>query len=120
MARYVSFFRYTGEAVGRMVDRPADRAEAARVVIEAAGGRLESFYWMFGGHDGLAIYEVPDAVTAGGVCLAVARTGLIERTETHQLLDSKEALGALEQAAGLAPAYQPPGANWRDDYDALG
>src|SRR5262245_62381194 len=120
MARYVSFFKYTAEAVGRMVDRPADRAEAARRVVEAAGGRLECFYWMFGGHDGLAIYEVPDAATAGGVCLAVARTGLIERTETHQLLDSEEALGSLRQAASLAPAYRPPGANWREEYDALG
>jgi uncharacterized protein with GYD domain len=120
MARYVSFFSYTGEAVGRMVNRPADRAEAARGVIEAAGGRLESFYWMFGPYDGLAIYEVPDAVTAGGVCLAVARTGLIARNETHQLLDSREALDALERASSLAPAYRPPGAPWRDDYDALG
>ena len=58
MARYVTFFSYTADAAARMVERPADRAPAARAVIEAAGGRLEAFYWMFGDHDGLAIYEV--------------------------------------------------------------
>src|SRR5205823_1048601 len=55
MARYVAFFSYTGEAAARMVAHPEDRAEAARAVIEAAGGRLEAFYWMFGDYDGLAI-----------------------------------------------------------------
>jgi uncharacterized protein with GYD domain len=120
MARYLTFFNYTGDAVARMVNRPGDRSAAARGVVEAAGGRLESFYWMFGDHDGLVIYEVPDAVTAGAVCLAVATSGLIERIETHQLLDSEEALTALKRAASLTPAYQAPGAPWREDYDALG
>ena len=120
MARYVTFFSYTGEAAARMVERPADRAAAARGVIEAAGGRLEAFYWMFGDHDGLAIYEVPDAVTAGAVALAVTGTGMVRDLVTHQLLDSQEALSALERAAGLSPSYRPPGTAWRDDYDALG
>jgi uncharacterized protein with GYD domain len=120
MARYVTFFSYTGEAAARMVERPADREAAARAVIHAAGGRLEAFYWMFGAHDGLAIYEVPDAVTAAATSLAVAGTGLMRSIETHQLLDAQEALLALEQAARLAPAYRPPGTDWREDYDALG
>jgi uncharacterized protein with GYD domain len=120
MPRYLTFFSYTGEAAARMVDRPADRATAARGVIEAAGGRLEAFYWMFGEHDGLAIYEVPDAVTAGAVALAVATAGMVSDLTTHQLLDADEIRLALERAASLAPAYRPPGAPWREDYDALG
>ena len=67
MAKYLTFFSYTGEAAARLVGYPEDRAKAARAVIEGAGGRLETFYWMFGDYDGFVIYEVPDARTAGAV-----------------------------------------------------
>ena len=77
MPRDLTFFSYTGEAAARMVDRPADRAAAARGVIEAAVAGSRSSMDVRGQHDGLAINEVPDAVTAGAVALAVATTGMV-------------------------------------------
>jgi uncharacterized protein with GYD domain len=122
MVKYVTFFSYTAEATARMAAHPADRAEAARAVIEGAGGRLEAFYWMFGDHDGFAIYEVPDAPTAAAVGIAVATSGLLKALKTQQLLDSADALAALEKARAVASSYDPPGGRgpWHDEYDRLG
>jgi len=122
MARYVTFFSYTGEAAARMVKRPGDREAAARSLIEEAGGRLECFYWMFGPHDGLVIYEVRDSTTAAAVCLAVATSGLIETLTTHQLLGSDEVRASLELASSVAGAYDAPGGRgpWHDDYTSRG
>ena len=120
MPKYLAMFSYSPEAMAAMIENPADREPAIRHVLESVGASLEVFYWMFGEHDGLAIYEVPDAVTAGAVALAVATTGMVSDITSHQLLDSDEVRLALERAASLAPVYQPPGAPWREDYDALG
>ena len=122
MSRYVSFFSYTGEAWGRMVADPADRAEAARIAIEQAGGRMDSFYWTLGHYDGFVVYEMPDAVSAAAYSAAVCASGRIARQETCQLLDDADAQSVLQRAGAVASSYRPPGAptDWRAEYDALG
>jgi uncharacterized protein with GYD domain len=122
MARYLTFFTYTGEAAARMVQRPGDREAAARALIQEAGGRLESFYWMFGDHDGLIIYEVADAATAAAVCLAVSRSGLIAALKTHQLLAPDEIRTSLGMARAVERAYDIPGGRgpWHDEYTSRG
>ena len=122
MPRYVTFFTYTGEAWARMLERPEDRAEAARTAIEATGGRMDSFYWMMGRADGFAVYSVPDEISAAGLLAAVASSGRVARVETFQVLDMTEGRRALERARELSRTYRPPGApsDWREEYDALG
>jgi len=122
MPRYVTFFTYTGEASARMVARPGDREAAARKLIEEAGGRLESFYWMLGDHDGMVIYEVPNPVTAAAVRLAVATSGLIAAMTSHELLGSDQVRDSLELAKGVMWAYDAPGGRgpWHDDYTSRG
>ena len=122
MPRYVSFFSYTGEAWGHMVDNPADRAEAARAAIEDAGGRMETFYWTLGRYDGFVIYTMPDVVAVAAFSAAVSASGRLSRVETFQVLGAAEATSALERAASVSRAYRPPGApsDWRAEYDSLG
>ena len=122
MAKYVTFFSYTAEAAARMVADPEDRAEAARTVVEGVGGRLEGLYWMFGDHDGLVIYDVPDATIAAAVAIAVAASGRMKSMKTVQLLDAGEIQGALESAKAIATTYKPPGGRgpWHEGYDELG
>jgi uncharacterized protein with GYD domain len=122
MPHYVSFFRYTGEAWARMVQYPADRAEAARAAIEAAGGTMEAFYWMMGEHDGFVVYTMPDEMAAAAYSAAVEASGRLARQETHQVLDMGDVVKALERAREVSREYRPPGAsaNWRAEYDALG
>ena len=58
MPTYVTFFSYTSDAWKRMIDRPENRAVAARKLIEQVGGRMEVFYWMFGEWDGFAFWPL--------------------------------------------------------------
>lgn len=122
MPRYMTFFSYTGEAWSQMIACPGDREEAARAAIESAGGRMESFLWMLGRYDGLAIYSMPSEVAAAACAAAVAASGRIRRQETCQVLGMTEGESALELARTVAREYRPPGApaDWRSEYDQLG
>ena len=122
MPKYVTFFSYTSDAWARMVERPDDRAAAARAAIEGVGGELLAFYWMFGPSDGFAIYSVPDEIAAASLGVSVAGTAQVARQETFQVLDMDEGKQALELAAAVARSYRPPGAprDWREGYDQLG
>jgi len=120
MPKYVSLFAYTGEAWSRMVTHPSDRTEAARKLIQDMGGTMESFYWMLGEHDGLVIYEAPDAATVAAIVGGVHASKLIAHIETHQLVGPQDASAALALAASARAAYRPPGAPWHPEYDALG
>ncbi len=122
MPTFLTFFTYEKDSWRRMVGQPEDRAEAGRALVEAAGGTMVAFYWMLGEHDGLVIYEAPDAETVAAVTAAVAASGRVIGHRTSQLLTSDELRRALEMARGLTEAYRPPGApeNWRAGYDELG
>lgn len=122
MPRYLTFFSYTRDAWHNMVQQPENREEAARAVVGAAGGELVAFYWMLGEHDGMAIYEAPSASAAAAVNAAIAASGHVSHTRTSSLLNSEEALAALELARVVSSSYPPPGglADWRAGYDELG
>ena len=123
MPLYIHYFTYAKGAWRGMVQHPEDREEAARKVIDAAGGRLVAFYWMIGEHDGLTIFEAPDAVAAESVSAAVFASGRISDAKTVRLLDKDEIRRSLETAKVVAAAYEPPGGfveAWRAEYDVLG
>jgi len=121
MPTYLTYFTYTGAAWHEMVERPEDREGAARQAIESNGGKLISFYWMFGNHDGLAIYETSDAVVAATVLAGIRASGRIEQLETCSLLTGDEAQRVLELAKFAATTYVPPGGrtDWHSDFDTV-
>jgi len=122
MPTYLTFFEYTKDAWHEMVQRPEDREAAARMVMEANGGRLLAFYWMFGHHDGLAIYDAPDSVVAATVLAGIRATGRIETMDTHPLLTGREAERVLNMAKSASSDYTPPGGTrqWHSDYESRG
>jgi uncharacterized protein with GYD domain len=101
-------FRLTGETVKRFLAKPSDRAAAVRQLAESAGGTLESYYWMFGQHDGAAVIELPDSHTAAALSLAVTSSGAFTQFETHELIDAGDLTAIAERAKEIS--YQPPGA----------
>lgn len=108
MAKYVILFGLTGETAKRFVAAPSDRASVVRDLAESAGGSLESYYWMLGQYDGLAIFELPDSQTAAALSLAATGSGAFTTFETHELIEAGDLIQIAERAKGIS--YRPPGA----------
>jgi uncharacterized protein with GYD domain len=80
------------------------RLEATKKLIEAAGGKVESYYFTFGDDDFVLITEMPDNVTMAGVSTAVAATGAVS-PKTTVLLTPEE----VDAAAKVSVEYRRPG-----------
>ena len=107
MPAYLMRFSYTPEAWARLIQNPEDRRDAARAVIEQAGGSLEGFWYGFGEHDGYVIYEAPDNVSVTAAVLAIAGGGAVGSVETTVLMTVEETLEALGKAKSIS--YRRPG-----------
>lgn len=108
MPKFITFFSYSGESAKAMVDRPSDRAAAAKALTESLGGTLEAFYWMHGKHDGFLITELADGATAASLALATASTGAITNVVTHEIFGADEQGGIVQGAKTARDAYRPP------------
>jgi uncharacterized protein with GYD domain len=107
MLKYAIFFRLKGETVKAMMERPSDRAAVVAKMCEAAGGRMEAYYFMFGGWDGFVIAEIPDSKAAAAMSLAVSSSGAFAQVETHELVAPGDIQDILDRSASLS--YTPPG-----------
>jgi uncharacterized protein with GYD domain len=108
MPLYLSRFSYTPETWARLVKNPEDRREAARSYIESVGGKLHGFWYAFGEHDGLSLWEAPDNVSMAAVALAIGSGGALSKLDTTVLLTVEETLEALRKSQSIQ--YRPPGA----------
>jgi uncharacterized protein with GYD domain len=109
MAKFALFFSYTPETWNRMVMKPSDRTAAVRTAIEAQGAQLELLYYMFGGHDGIVIFDAPDAAAAAAISIAVTSSGAIAQHETRELITPTEMVDVLDKAGLTHQAYVRPG-----------
>ncbi len=107
MAKFAVFFRFKGETIKGLMERPSDRAAVVAAMCEAAGGHMDAYYLMFGEWDGFVIADVPDSRAAAAISLAVSSTGAFDHLQTHELLEAGELQGVLATAATLT--YTPPG-----------
>lgn len=108
MASFAVFFTFTSSTVQGLMTKPSDRAAVVSKLAESAGGRMLSYYLMFGEWDGMVIIEAPDSAAAAAVSMAVRASGAFDRLQTHELIETSALPGILERAKGLA--YSPPGA----------
>jgi uncharacterized protein with GYD domain len=108
VAKYMVLFSYTPEAVAAMEQHPRDRAEAVTKLVEAAGGRLEVFYWMLGPYDGMLVAEMPDAGAMASTALAVVGSHALKTFESYELIPHENIAGIEEKAQEVARSYQSP------------
>jgi uncharacterized protein with GYD domain len=108
MPKYLALFSYAPDAMAAMIENPADRETAVRSVLDSVGGSLESMYWMFGPHDGIAIVDAPDSLTMAGISAAISSTGSIS-SETHELFTTDEVHGILATARQARDHFARPG-----------
>jgi uncharacterized protein with GYD domain len=105
MAKYMFTARYTAEgAKGLVRDGGTARVAIVEKACAAAGGRLESFYFAFGGIDAYVTADLPDNVAAAALALAVNQAGGAS-TNTVVLMTPAE----VDAAAKKSVAYRPPG-----------
>ncbi len=105
MAKYLLQATYTAEgAKGLAKEGGSGRRKMIEDMLKALGGRLEAFYFAFGGADVYSIAELPDTVTAAAVSLAINQSGAVRLTSV-QLLTPEE----MDQAAKKSVGYRPPG-----------
>jgi uncharacterized protein with GYD domain len=107
MPLYLVRFSYTPESWKKLIQNPEDRRGAVRELVESVGGKLQGFWYAFGGHDGYLLVEAPDNVSAAAVSVAASAGGGVRTSETTVLLSVDEMLDALNRAGDVS--YTPPG-----------
>ena len=106
MTRFLIQATYTADgSKGLIKDGGSGRKAAVEKAVAGVGGRLESFYYALGATDAFVVVDVPDAVTAVAISLAVNATGAV-RTSLTQLLTVDE----MDAACKKTVAYRAPGA----------
>ena len=107
MPMYLTRFSYTPETWAMLIAQPEDRRRAAQAYIESVGGTLHGFWYAFGEHDGINLWEAPDNVSMASVALAISGGGALSSFETTVLLTVEDTMDALARAQGVG--YRPPG-----------
>jgi uncharacterized protein with GYD domain len=106
MAYYLIQASYGTAAVAAMVKNPQDRAAAIKPMLEKMGGKLHGLWLAFGEYDIVVIAEMPDAVSAAAMSMAIGATGTMTSYRTTPLLSTSEATEAMKKAGGVG--YKPP------------
>ncbi len=106
MPRYMIHVSYTAQgAQGLMKEGGSGRRQMVTDLLEAVGGKLESFYFAFGEDDAYVICEVPDNETAAAISLSVSGAGAA-RAKTTVLMTPEE----VDRATSKTINYRAPGA----------
>jgi uncharacterized protein with GYD domain len=107
MALYMVQVAYTPESWTAMVKVPQDRLQAVKPVIERLGGKVVDGWLSFGKYDLVAVFELPDDVSAAAFAMAVSATGAVKDYLTTPLITIQQGTEAMKKAARAG--YQPPG-----------
>jgi uncharacterized protein with GYD domain len=105
MPKYLLEVNYTLDGVrGVRLEGGTARAAAAEAAAASVGGKMEQFFFAFGGTDVYVIADLPDNVAAAALSLAVAAGGGAT-ANTVVLLTPAE----VDAAVGKTVGYRPPG-----------
>ncbi len=106
MGKYMMRANYTKEGLaGLMKEGGTGRRRALTEAVEGVGGKMESFYYVFGDRDLLMIAEFPDEASAVSVSLAVGAAGALE-VDVTVLIEPE----AIDEAVKKSVPYRLPGA----------
>ena len=109
MPRFIVTGNYTASAMKGMVENPSDREAAARAVIEAAGGTLETFYLTTGDNDFSIKVTIDDAADLIAGLMATGASGAVSNLRTIRAFTSDEFTAMQKRAGEIAKAYTAPG-----------
>ncbi len=103
--------QYTPRALNNILENPnQSRYEAAKKLVEAAGGKLISMYSTASDGPGvLTIFDVPDPGVAPVISGLVVTAGTLQNVKLTRLFTQDEIVQVRQKAAKLRAAYSPPG-----------
>jgi uncharacterized protein with GYD domain len=105
MPKYLLEVNYTLDGIrGLKTEGGSARVAVATALLEGLGGKVESFYFAFGGTDVYVAVDMPDNVSAAAAALTVCAGGGAT-ARTVALLTAAE----LDAAANMQTTYRPPG-----------
>jgi uncharacterized protein with GYD domain len=105
MPKYLLEVNYTLDGVRGVVAKGGSaRKAAAQAAAKSVGGKLDVFYFAFGGTDAFTIADLPDNAAAAALGLAVTAGGGAA-VRTVVLLTPDE----IDSATQMTVKYSPPG-----------
>ena len=108
MPRFIVKGCYTASAMKGMMAKPSDRGEAARKIVEAAGGKLEGYYVTTGPTDFQMIISVDDISSLLAGLMVAGGAGAISNVETQRAFTSAKFTEMQKKAGKLAASYNAP------------
>ena len=105
MPKYLLEVNYTLDGVKGVVAKGGSaRKAAAQAAAKSVGGKLDNFYFAFGGTDVFTVADLPDNAAAAALALAVSAGGGAT-VRTTVLLTPEE----IDTATTQKVKYTPPG-----------
>ena len=105
MPKYLVQANYVDKGLkGLLKEGGSSRRAAVEKMFESVGGKVEAFYYAFGGTDVFIIADMPDNVSAAALSLAVNATGAATSKVTV-LLTVEE----IDAATKKTVSYRAPG-----------
>lgn len=105
MPKFLWMASYTPDGVkGVLKDGGTGRQAVVERMTEALGGKMEAFYFAFGGDDVYVIADLPDNTTAAAISLTINAQGAV-KLKTVELLTPEE----VDEATKKSVDYRPPG-----------
>ena len=102
--------QYTPQALNSMMDNPTvSRYEAAKKLVESAGGKLISMYSTPADGPGiLVIIDVADPSAAPAITGVVVASGALHNVKLTRLMTQDEVMQVRQKASKLRGAYKAP------------
>jgi uncharacterized protein with GYD domain len=103
--------QYTPKSLNSILENPkTNRHEAAKKLVEAAGGKLVSMYSTAANGPGvLLIFDVPDPNSASAMSGIAIASGAVHNVNLTRLWTQDEITQVRQKAAQLRGSYTPPG-----------
>lgn len=109
MPTFIITGSYTAAAMKGMVSNPSDRETATKPLIEAAGGKLLSYYLTTGDNDFMIVVDAKDGADIIPSLIAAGATGTVSNLKTVRAYTSAEFLAAQKKASDVVSKFKPAG-----------
>ena len=109
MPTYMVQASYTNTAWNKLVQRPENRMEALKPVVEKLGGQILAWYYTFGDYDVLVLVDVPTNINAAAFSMAIAGSGAVKEFKTTTAKQRRELVPTQVDTARAHTGYAPAG-----------